>query len=315
MLFLQLKAPEETLADGIPAFRSIELPELGVNISCHTVVTDGISVPLWILWTTAKLDRTRARQLRLCLLRMHAEHESLRIVLDHLSTGRIKVRRDTVPSNLLQHYLEGASHRLFRNQGILEKIYGKENPQDELDIASTAIGVFDRVWPGTIASLEQLLRQIDIRRNIGINLKRYSENQQVQIGALIMKQVNTSGERNIVNVDSTLEDTQQNTGDNAQQTKVPVAPIDQDTMKKEMESLMRQLTEAVAKLPPEHAEDKQAIEEKAAELKAQAEKPQVNKKSLSISAKGMIEAAEGIAGVVPIALRLSGLVASFLAGM
>ncbi|WP_263382693.1 hypothetical protein [Granulicella arctica] len=306
MLFLQLQAPNESIDfDEFPNSQ-IQLPALGVTLSCQIISSNGLDIPLWILRTEAKFNRTWTRQLRLSLLRRHAAHESLRLVLGNLNSGRIKVKRDTIPTSLLQDYLEEANANLARTQINLQHMFQPSTPQDP-DIAAIAMAASEQIWPGEMESLKALIRQMNLRKNIGIDLKRYTANQALTIGALTMNSITGSTIGNVIQGHD-IHDVQQTVG-------APATPIDLDALKKQLEALTKELSEALAKLPPERAEDKEAVADKAAELKALAEKETPNKKSLNITASGMMEAAKGIASVVPIALKISGLVASFIAGV
>jgi len=107
----------------------------------------------------------------------------------------------------------------------------------------------------------------------------------------------------VINVKSRLQ--------NVKQTINGAKSVDDDT-KAKLDKLLTQLGENLGKLPPEKADDAEAVSMAAKELvdKATAEKP--NKKSVQISAKGLKEAAEGLAGVVPIALEIVSTIAAFM---
>ena len=88
-----------------------------------------------------------------------------------------------------------------------------------------------------------------------------------------------------------------------------------DTTKAQLDQLLQQLSENLKKLPAEKATDAEAVAEAAGDLvkKATADKP--NQKSVEISGKGLLEAAEGIASVVPIALKIVSTVSKFVTGI
>lgn len=74
--------------------------------------------------------------------------------------------------------------------------------------------------------------------------------------------------------------------------------------KAQLIALMKQLSEALDKVPPEQKLDAEAVSDAAEDVVAKATKPNPNKKSVEISGKGLLEAAKGIAGVVPIAIEI-----------
>jgi hypothetical protein len=101
----------------------------------------------------------------------------------------------------------------------------------------------------------------------------------------------------IINIKSTLTNVQQSIGD---------IRTDNETARKELETLIGQLSEALQKVPAEHQEQAQAIAETAKVLvdTAKAEKP--NKTMLQISGEGLKQAAQNLAGVMPTVLTIAG---------
>jgi len=101
----------------------------------------------------------------------------------------------------------------------------------------------------------------------------------------------------IINIQSTLTNVQQSIGD---------ISSNDDTSRKELESLIGQLSEALQKVPAEHQEQAQAVAETAKVLvdTAKAEKP--NKTMLQISGEGLKQAAQNLAGVMPTVLTIAG---------
>ena len=101
----------------------------------------------------------------------------------------------------------------------------------------------------------------------------------------------------IVNIKSTLTNVQQSVGD---------IRTGDETARKELESLIGQLSEALQKVPPEHQEEAQAVAETAKVLvdTAKAEKP--NKTMLQISGEGLKQAAQNLAEVMPTVLTIAG---------
>ena len=100
----------------------------------------------------------------------------------------------------------------------------------------------------------------------------------------------------MINIKSTLTNVQQSIGD---------IPSDDETARKELESLIGQLSEALQKVPAEHQEQAQAVAETAKVLvdTAKAEKP--NKTMLQISGEGLKQAAQNLAGVMPTVLTIA----------
>ncbi len=105
----------------------------------------------------------------------------------------------------------------------------------------------------------------------------------------------------IINIKSTLTDVQQSVGE---------IRTDDQAARKELETLIAQLSEALQKVPDENQEDAQAVAETAKVLvdSAKAEKP--NKTMVKITGEGLRQAARNLAGVVPVAVKIAGQIAA-----
>ena len=105
----------------------------------------------------------------------------------------------------------------------------------------------------------------------------------------------------IINIKSTLTDVQQSVGD---------IHTDDQAARKELETLIGQLSEALQKVPDEKQEEAQAVAETAKVLveSAKAEKP--NKTMVKITGEGLKQAAQHLAGVMPVAVKIAGQIAA-----
>jgi hypothetical protein len=84
-----------------------------------------------------------------------------------------------------------------------------------------------------------------------------------------------------------------------------------DSTKTQLVALIKQLSDALAKVPAAQKVDAEAISDAAEAVVAKATKPNPNKKTLEISGKGLLEAAKGTADVVPIAIEIVKTVSPF----
>ena len=111
-------------------------------------------------------------------------------------------------------------------------------------------------------------------------------------------QFNMSGDFRgaMINIKSTLTNVQQSIGD---------IHSDDEATRKELETLIGQLSEALEKVPEGHQEQAQAVAETAKVLvdTAKAEKP--NKTMLQISGEGLRLAAQNLAAVTPAVLNIA----------
>lgn len=101
----------------------------------------------------------------------------------------------------------------------------------------------------------------------------------------------------IINIKSTLTNVQQSVGE--------IHSTD-ETARKELETLIQQLSEALEKVPAGNEDQAQAVAETAKVLvdTAKAEKP--NKTMLQISGEGLKQAAQNLAEVVPAVVGIAG---------
>jgi hypothetical protein len=77
--------------------------------------------------------------------------------------------------------LNEATRRLFRTHSTLDRLTrvlgDNDDATDEVpegDVTALAQSLFERIWPGQIASLELLMKQIEVRRNIVRKVQDYN---------------------------------------------------------------------------------------------------------------------------------------------
>ena len=100
--------------------------------------------PCWFVSSASAADDRVVREIRIHLLRLHAEFEVLSAVLDALEDGRLSATR-------LEGYLE-------RSTGFLERrqVYGHAQPP----LLQVAYGRHEEEWPGRDVDLSESLRQL-----------------------------------------------------------------------------------------------------------------------------------------------------------
>ena len=100
----------------------------------------------------------------------------------------------------------------------------------------------------------------------------------------------------IINIKSTLTNVQQSVGE--------IHSTD-ETARKELETLIGQLSESLQKVPPENQEQAQAVAETAKVLVDTAKAETPNKTMLQISSEGLKQAAQNLAGVMPAVVSIA----------
>ena len=127
------------------------------NLSYHWVPLNGRQIGLWVIGEEWQSDWLR--ELRIFLLRLHAEREVFRLVLRQLATGRIDVQPRSEASNALQYYLNEATRHIRRLQNHADE-------RAATDTAELARSAEDFINPGERDALLQALQAIDVRKNI-----------------------------------------------------------------------------------------------------------------------------------------------------
>lgn len=137
----------------------------------------GLNLRMWVLhnnrswaWRSNYYKRLneidRARILRICLLRLHAEHEGLRLVLRNLMNGNIKIIPRSQQSDILQKYLNSATAKISK----LETNSNKYFEPEIIEIARESINI---ISPGQRDNLLATIESLDIRKNVFDKLERF----------------------------------------------------------------------------------------------------------------------------------------------
>ena len=146
-------------------FRPVSLPWPGYQLYYTRALHRGLHIGVWILkiepgyslgsWTYQSSGKIVARQVRLHLMRLHAERQTLKVVFQHIDKGYIPIQARLKQGDPLQTFLNHATGLLLNRE-----IYGV--PMSPM---LRCIEVFDDlVMPGQRASL--LAQLNDIRPNV-----------------------------------------------------------------------------------------------------------------------------------------------------
>jgi hypothetical protein len=114
---------------------------------------------MWVMGMTDQTNYRDVRTLKICLLRLHAEFEALRLIGRNIATGKIDIAPFTNESNALQSYLNEATRRISRLSSQAESL-------SEDNIAELARESEDMMNPGEREDLLTFLKNLRIRKNI-----------------------------------------------------------------------------------------------------------------------------------------------------
>jgi len=165
LLFLVHKSSERI---HIPYFGKL-IPRtwsLECDLSYFKVPYGDRSLGLWVIGLHPHASYKDIRSLKLCLLRLHAEHESMRLILQNIATNKIEITPRTSGSNTLQRYFNEATRRISRLGAEADKL-------SESNLAELARASEDMVNPGERDALLDTLKNFDVRKNIFDKVEEY----------------------------------------------------------------------------------------------------------------------------------------------
>lgn len=85
----------------------------GVRLAFGRLSTQWGSMDVWVLGTSLAPSKA-IRDLRLCLLRLHAEQQVLQLALDRLRTGALEYRAGSDSGDRIEHFLNAATRLIDR---------------------------------------------------------------------------------------------------------------------------------------------------------------------------------------------------------
>jgi hypothetical protein len=130
------------------------------SLAHYFVPFRGMQIRMWMVREGEyKEENDITRQIRIFLLRLHAEQECFRLILRSIAPGQINPPARSTASNTLQRYLNLATTRISR----LEK---KADMWSEAEVGELAREAEDYILPGERDALLEALKNIDVRRNI-----------------------------------------------------------------------------------------------------------------------------------------------------
>jgi hypothetical protein len=160
------------------------------TLSHHIVPYSGTRLRMWSIGephTTVAM-----RQLRIFILRLHAERTCLRNVLQNISTNKLIVSKRSKQSQLLQEYLNETTKRIKR-------LYKHSYERAGTEIEGLASLLEEQVMPGELDSLLNALRIIDVEKNIFHKVEKFVTQPIIFRENIIMgDQFNVSGQAGAV---------------------------------------------------------------------------------------------------------------------
>ena len=167
-LFLVQSKTFENLKIPYPTRPVALTKDLGHSLDFCLAPYAGGDIRTWMLGLDDAGDKERARTLRLYLLRLHAEHESLRLVLSNLKSMKLSVAPRSPASDELQRFFD-------RSTTHIGKLENKSAQNFDAQIAAIAGASMDVLSPGQREALIEDLNSLDFRGNLKKTVLDYIE--------------------------------------------------------------------------------------------------------------------------------------------
>lgn len=269
------------------------LKEHGIFLSHSWIQTNPRPFGVWRIALLRSSNRALARDLRVCLVRLHTEKEVAALILRGVARGDIRPKPRSEESHRLQAYLRDTLRSLRELRRRQREIVGAEMAAVAVEVDWLAQrGQGDSI----IRALERGISAIDFRPNIGRDLIKAAgsgliyiaaENSEITLGHKV-----TIGRDGIVNIDSGLSHVTQSLG--AQGVLEP-------QILKDLEVRIAALVAELEKIKQSNADEVKAITTRLKETVEHATRPPNERKNslLDISVKGLIDAANTVAEIAP----------------
>jgi hypothetical protein len=156
----------------VPPFptTTIRIPEeYGFKLSYGLADIPGRRIKTWVLALRSGSESRKARMLRLYLMRLHAEHECMKLVLRNINDKRIDPPAGSKAYQTLQRYLSLATRRIRKWELKTEGL-------SEPEVAELARQSNDSMTPGEAIQLLDAVAALGIDKQIDQKVNVYIEN-------------------------------------------------------------------------------------------------------------------------------------------
>ncbi len=141
------------------------------------------------------------RNLRISILRIHAEFECLNFVLSDISNGKLQVKEKSTDSSRLQYYISNAITSILKQRNKVEEKIGVKNSIEYFK------EIFYQFQPGDYETLVKRIKQIDFRPQVEQKALVFIENLYSQ-NLEFMKNKFTNSQIGAVGENATAENNQ-----------------------------------------------------------------------------------------------------------
>jgi len=255
---------------------------------------------LWFYQDCYIDDKAYLRDLRLLLMRFHADQEVFSSILTLLSEDKISPTFNSVESNLLQEFILNITRRISR-----QSTSASRRSDEILDVARESINFVD---PGyTQGVLDNLKMHINVRPNVFSRVIEYLTIQELNLTGqpVIMNNTtnttnttNITGDNNVVDNKTIIAHKSTISDETSQKIKIINSTIDdvskQDNVNEELINLIKELSVSVEKAAlSDEVKSKDLIKDLGL-LTEEIEREKPRQKWYKITTDGLVEAANSM---------------------
>jgi hypothetical protein len=281
-------------AEQLRSIGAVQKPEAPNGTTLLHVYDQRVGVHVWLIAheSGAVAPDPELRQLRIHLVRLHEERETLKYVLQRLAREQLTLGGDSEASTRLDSYLTYAATKFEQNsfhgigiEGTLRVAYGAESLVSDADWATLR---------DTLEQSRQLTRTIERVVQADRDRQPIQPTAPVQnfFGSVTMTDDHSitigggEGDVTLTGVNIALGDRIRQSNSNVKTSGAS------DAVKSTMEEIQNELVKLLPKLPPEDAEKATASFDR---LSKAATEPKPDRKWWEVSASGLLEAANAVA--------------------
>jgi hypothetical protein len=300
LIILELKSHEANFPLVPYGFACIPADKvLGANLAFGRVKTRSGIINTWII-QRGNATQIQARSLRLCILRLHAERETLDLTLKQLKRKTLIIPSEQTELYKLNYYFNKKTKLINRTKlcGISQSaVLEAFDASEQVTASANRLNLFDQ-YDGAHRQVWAKVDDYQKRRDAIHVVNVLTVNNDG--GIALEKHVTVSGTGNIVNVAELISDV----------TNQVTSNLEKSSSTDEIKELMRQLTEQITAISSQiDPKQTQRIGGDLQTLSNEMAQPEPRQEWYQLSIKGLKEAAEAVGEIgIPIIATLQKLI-------
>ncbi len=185
-----------------------------ISLYGYTLFLNGYYLKVWMIQIPYYDEKVKSavnsvlRNLRIVLMRLHAEKETIRALLNGLKTGKIKLAARGAKTKMVMDYLKDAYEQLFKKRRF---------NIDQGDMLNFALQSENMASPGSFSTLQKNIKDEFIRKNMG----RFLEGSYAEDKKMILFICSSPNDKNPLDFSKdfkAIKDSRENSADKASYT-------------------------------------------------------------------------------------------------